>query len=235
VRLVVRCGGAPGLARSAVLADVAALAGIGERIVLVHGGGEEVRPAIVTELQQLGPRAVGLSGLDGGLVEARRRPALALVDASRATPVRDQTEGRIVDVRPALLELLLDGGFLPVLSTRALDRTAAPVDVDPDRLAAAVAGAMRADRLVLLSAAPGILRDPSDPATVVRRIDADLDEQVRLAGGGMRAQLLAAREALDAGVPQVLVAGEGAAPVRRALAGGGTAIARLHEAARAAG
>jgi [amino group carrier protein]-L-2-aminoadipate 6-kinase len=234
VRLVVRCGGSPGLARSAVLADVAALAGIGERIVLVHGAEEAVWPEIVTELQQLGSRAVGLGGVDGGLVTARRRPPLALVAAGRAGS-RDEAGGRIVDVRPALLELLLDGGFLPVLSPRALDRTAGPVDVDADRFAAAVAGALRADRLVLLSSAPGLLRDPSDPATVVRRIESELEEHVRLAGGGMAARLLAAQEALDAGAQQVLVVEEGAAPVRRALAGGGTAIVRRHERARAAG
>jgi [amino group carrier protein]-L-2-aminoadipate 6-kinase len=234
MRLVVAYGGSPGFARSAVLADVAALAGIGERIVLVHGG-EDARSAIVAELQQLESRAVGLSGLDGGLVRARRRPPLALVGARHAFSGHHELEGRIVDVRPALLELLLDGGFLPVLSPPALDRSVGPVDVDVDRLAAAVAGAVRADRLVLLSAAPGVLRDPPDAATVVRRIDGDLDEHLRRAGGDLRAKLLAAREALDAGVPGVVVAGEGAAPVRRALAGGGTAIVRRPEKARAAG
>jgi [amino group carrier protein]-L-2-aminoadipate 6-kinase len=235
VRLVVGCGGSPGLARSAVLADVAALRGIGERIVLVHGGGEEARPAIVTELQQLGSRAVGLSGVDGGLVRARRRPPLALVAEGRAAEARHDTEARIVDVRPALLELLLEGGFLPALSPPALDPAVGPVDVDADLLASAVAGAVRADRLVLLSEAPGLLRDPADPASVVRRIDGDLDEHAWLADSDMATKLLAAREALEAGVPQVHVAGEGAAPVRRALVGSGTTISASPETARAAG
>jgi [amino group carrier protein]-L-2-aminoadipate 6-kinase len=235
VRLVVRCAGSPGLARSAVLADVAALAGIGERVVLVHGGGEDVRPPVVAELQQLGVRAVGLSGVDGGLVRARRRPPLALVAEGRRGSVPAEPVARIVGVRPKLLELLLEGGFLPVVSSPALDPATGPVDVDVDRLAAAVAGALPADRLVLLSDAPGVLRDPADAATLVRRIDGDLDEHVRLARGDAAASLLAAREALDAGVPQVLVAGVGPAPVRRALAGAGTTIARARETARAAG
>lgn len=189
----------------------------------------------MTELRQLGACAVGLTGLDGELVHARRRPALEVVGEPRPAARRRRPGARIVDVRPRLLELLLDTGFLPVLSPLALDPIVGPVAVETDRLAAAVAGALRADRLVLLSAAPGVPRDPADAATLVRRIGGDLEERARLATGETSARLVAAREALDAGVPQVVVAGEGPAPVRRALAGAGTTIERSPASTRAAG
>jgi len=140
--------------------------------------------------------------------------------------VRDDLSGRITGVNGDLLRRLLDGGHVPVVCPPALDPERGPVNVDGDRLAAALAVAVAADRLLLLTNVPGLLRDPGDPASLVEEVAPEsMEEADQMAHGRMKLKLIASREALAGGVPQVVIA-DGRRPdaVRAALAGAGTVL-----------
>lgn len=176
-----------------------------------------VKPAIVTAL---GDRAVGLSGVDGGMVKAtRNRPARAIVDG-REMIVRDDLSGRVSEVDTTLPCALLAAGFVPVVSPPALGPDG-PLNVDADRFAAALAIALAADWLIVLSNVPGLLSDLDDPTSVVPEVPADLD--VSVADGRMRVKLQAAATARRAGVTNVVLAdGRADSPITAARAGAGT-------------
>ncbi|MEV6195916.1 [LysW]-aminoadipate kinase [Streptomyces sp. NPDC051920] len=195
-----------------------------EVVTLALAGG--VKPRIVAELSRLGVPSVGLTGLDGGMLRARRKSAVRSVVDGRTTLVRDNHSGRLAEVRTELPEALLRSGFVPVVSPPAADEHGRPVNVDADRVAAALAAALGADRLVLLTGAPGVLADPGDETSVLSTYDVPATGAPgRFAGGGMALKLVAAREALAGGVPSVRIAdGRAADPVSRALSGHGTAI-----------
>ncbi|CAL9628363.1 [LysW]-aminoadipate kinase [Streptomyces sp. enrichment culture] len=188
----------------------------------------KVKPALVAALARHGARPVGLTGMDAALVRAERSAAHRAVLDGRTVVVRDDHSGRIRGTDAALLLTLLEAGCLPVVSPPALGAEG-PVNVDADRLAAALAGALartRPVRLVLLTSAPGVLRDPADEGSLVRAVDLS-DGPVAEAAvrGGMTAKLQAARKALDAGTGTVVIAdGRVAAPVSAALDGAGTTV-----------
>lgn len=185
-----------------------------------------VKPRWLTALSGHGIRAIGLTGLDGGCVRARRTPARRAVVDGREVVVRDDHSGRIASVDAELLRGLLGAGYVPVLSPPAMAEDGRPVNVNADRAAAAVAAALSASSLVLLTDTPGVLGDPRDAASV---LDAcELPRTGALppwAEGGMAIKLLAAREALEGGVPTVVI-GDGRAdePIRRSLGGSGTRV-----------
>jgi acetylglutamate/LysW-gamma-L-alpha-aminoadipate kinase len=195
-----------------------------EVVILALAGA--VKPKIVAELSRLGVPSVGLTGLDGGMLRARRKPAVRSVVDGRTVLVRDNHSGQISAVRTELVETLLRSGLVPVVSPPAIDEHDRPVNVNADRVAAALAAALGADRLVLLTGAPGVLADPEDDTSVqstyaVPRTGAP----GAFAGGGMALKLVAAREALAGGVTSVRIAdGRVPDPVSRALAGSGTAV-----------
>ncbi|MEN8649793.1 [LysW]-aminoadipate kinase [Streptomyces sp. 21So2-11] len=191
----------------------------------------KVKPSLVAALSRHGARPVGLTGMDAQLITARRTAAHKAVLGGRKVVIRDDHSGRIRRVDPALLFTLLETGCLPVVSPPAVGEDGEAVNVDADRAAAAIAGALAQSgpvRLVLLTAAPGVLRDPADETSLMREIvvsDGPVDNAE--IAGGMTAKLQAACEALDAGVGRVVIAdGRVAHPVRDALAGAGTTVKR---------
>jgi acetylglutamate/LysW-gamma-L-alpha-aminoadipate kinase len=186
----------------------------------------KVKPELVAALNRDGARAVGLTGMDGAVLTAKRTAAHRAVLDGRRVMIRDDHNGRIRKVDPALLELLLDGGCTPVLSPPALAEDGTPVNVDADRTATAVAIALRATRLVLLTGAPGVLADHRDESSLLPEFAvAPAGPVGDAAVGGMTAKLQAARDALLGGVTDVVVAdGRVDGPLSAALAGGGTRI-----------
>lgn len=195
-----------------------------EVVILALAG--VVKPRIVAELWRLGVPAVGLTGLDGGLLGARRKSAVRSVVEGRTTLVRDNLSGRLTEVRTDLAETLLRSGYVPVVSPPAIDEHHQPVNVDADRVAAGLAAALGADRLLLLTGAPGVLADPDDATSVMSTYEVPATGAPgRFAGGGMALKLVAAREALAGGVASVRIC-DGRAPdsVSLALAGSGTAV-----------
>jgi len=210
-RVVVKYGGATMVRhdlREAVFRDLALLACVGVQPVVVHGGGPEinqwlsrlsieprfhdglritdaatmeivemvlvgrVNKQIVNGLQLVGARAVGLAGCDGGLVRARcfGDGSLGLV-------------GDVAGVDPSVLTPLLEAGYLPVISSVAPDRNGQAHNINADTVAGELAAALQAEKLVLLTDTPGILRDREDPASLIRHLG-----------------LAQARELIDSGV-----------------------------------
>jgi acetylglutamate/LysW-gamma-L-alpha-aminoadipate kinase len=195
-----------------------------EALTLAWSG--RVKPALVTALIRNGVPCAGITGLDGGLLQARRNgPQRAVVDG-RIVVVRDDRSGRITSVRPEILRILLDAGLVPVVSPPALASDGTVVNVDADRVAAAVATALGATRLVLLTAAPGVLADRDDTGTVLATYRPPPSGRDPAIAGGMAVKLAAAQTALAGGVREVVVAdGRDADSPRRALTGtGGTQI-----------
>jgi acetylglutamate/LysW-gamma-L-alpha-aminoadipate kinase len=195
-----------------------------------------VKPRLVASLVALGVAAVGLTGLDGGLLLARRKRALRAVLDGRLVVVRDNHSGRVVAVNDRVLRALLDAGLLPVVSPPALAEDGSAVNVDADRAAAAVAAAVGATTLVLLTGAPGVLADPADESSVLEVCPVPAaGRPPHWARGGMALKLVAAREALEGGVHRVLVSdGRVERPLLGALAGAGTRIELETEAEAAA-
>lgn len=184
------------------------------------------QPRLVTALLAAGVPAVGLTGVHGGLLRARRRRAQRALAGGRQVIVRGDHSGRVTSVNTVLLDCLTGAGFVPVVSPPVLaEDDGSVLNADADRVAAAVAAAMRASTLLLLTGAPGVLADPSDPRSVMPVCPVPAEGPPPQRGGGIGVKLLAARDALVAGVPDVLIAGgTGPAPVSRALGGAATRV-----------
>jgi acetylglutamate/LysW-gamma-L-alpha-aminoadipate kinase len=186
----------------------------------------KINKAIVESLQGHGVNALGLSGLDGRLLEGPRTNSIRIVENGRRMVLHDDYTGKVNRVNAALLRLLLDNGYLPVVTPPAISHDHEAINVDGDRAAARIAAAMRADCLIILSNVPGLLRSFPDESTLIPRIDrATLDESDSHAIGRMRVKLLAAKEALQGNVKRVVLAdGRIERPVQAALELRGTVI-----------
>jgi acetylglutamate/LysW-gamma-L-alpha-aminoadipate kinase len=186
-----------------------------------------INKQLVERLQQLNVNAVGLSGLDGRLLEGKRKSALRIIENGKRKVLRGEYSGKIEQVNVALLETLLQAGYVPVVAPLAISYEHEAVNVDGDRAAAAIAASLKAQTVVILSNVPGLLRDLSDETTVVSHIPlvhvhGYLD---RYARGRMKRKLLGATEALRDGVSRVIIAdGRVVNPLQQALAGHGTVI-----------
>ncbi len=188
-------------------------------------------------LQRQGIPAVGLSGLDGRLFEGRRKDKLRIRLGARRLVLRDDWTGTVDRVNAELLRLLLDGGYLPVLTPPGASTDGEAVNVDGDRAAAAVASALGARTLVYLSGTPGLLADFPDEASLISRLDiarpdltgpeahAGLEPLMAAAQDRMKKKVLGAAEALRGGLERVILAdGRIGRPVRAALDGAGTHV-----------
>jgi len=230
--------------RNSLAAQLADARGRGVELVVVHGGGKQmtrylaergvesrfvgglrvttpetldavlkvfagsVNHELVASLNRAGALAVGLSGIDALLAEAEEMdPALGAV-------------GRVTRSNPAVLHVLVAGGFVPVVACVAGDRQGRVYNVNADQMAVACAAAFGTERLVFLTDVEGVL----DGERRIRRTLTAAESRdliaTGVATGGMQAKLNAALDALAGGVPRVRIA-PGAAPnvVARVLAG----------------
>lgn len=190
-----------------------------------------VNKLLVERLQALGVNAVGLCGLDGRLLIGKRKGVIIAVEAGKKKVLRGDYGGTVEEVNASLLQGLLEGGYVPVIAPVAISPEGEALNVDGDRAAAAVAVALGAEDLVILSNVPGLLRDPADPTSLIPEIPGDaLPEYLhRYAKGRMKKKLHAAMAAMEGGVKRVVIShGAGEAPVSRALEGAGTVIRGGH-------
>jgi acetylglutamate/LysW-gamma-L-alpha-aminoadipate kinase len=192
-------------------------------IMAVNG---KVNTLLVSQLQGMGVNALGLCGLDGRLMTAKRKEAIQGVQSGKRRIIRDDQSGKIEQVDAGLLRLLLQAGYVPVVAPLALGEKGEALNTDADRAAAMVAAALQAETLLLLTAVPGLLRSFPDENTLIPRLKAaQLEEAMGAAQGRMKKKVLGAQEALQGGVKQVVIAdGRGSQPISRALAGSGTWI-----------
>ncbi|WP_129114150.1 acetylglutamate/acetylaminoadipate kinase [Halegenticoccus tardaugens] len=183
---------------------------------------------LTATLRGAGVDAVGLSGVDGGLLTGPRKSAVRVVEDGKKKIKRGDHSGKITDVNVDLLETLLDGGYTPVVTVPMLADDGVPVNADADRAAAAVAGALGAT-LVVLTDVAGVYADPEDPETLVESVSTpdELDALKGAAEGFMTKKVMAATEALSGGAPEVIVADANVRdPIVAALNGGGTRVSR---------
>ncbi len=186
-----------------------------------------INKRLVASLQQQGVNAVGLSGVDGRLLEGQRKAVLRIVENGKRKILRGGYSGKIERVNGDLLRGLLDAGYVPVVAPLAISYEGEPLNVDGDRVAGALGAALSADTVVILSNVPGLLRDVTDETSRVDHVPAGSVRQYmdRYARGRMKRKLLGSAEALEAGVTRVILAdGRQPRPLQRALAGEGTII-----------
>lgn len=185
-----------------------------------------INAELVSGLQAQGTNALGLSGLDGRLLSGQRKDAIRAIDeeTGRVRVIRDDYSGSIDGVNVTLLETLLDAGTVPVVAPVAISPTHEPLNVDGDRAAAAIATAISATELIILSNVPGLMQSYPDESTLVPVVTRErLDEALVWAEGRMKRKVIGVGEALTGGVRQVRLAdGRLARPVSAALAGHGT-------------
>jgi acetylglutamate/LysW-gamma-L-alpha-aminoadipate kinase len=183
----------------------------------------QINTELVASLQQQGVNALGLSGVDGRLLLARRKSVVrSVTPEGRVQILRDDYTGQIACVNDALLRQLLKAGYTPVIAPLALSPEGERLNIDGDRAAAAIAAALHADVLIILTNVPGLLSDPEDSTTLIRTIPAErLVDHMEYARGRMRKKLLGAQEALSGGVPRVCI---GSASLLEVLHGSGTTI-----------
>jgi len=184
----------------------------------------KVNKGVVEALRREGVNAVGLSGLDAGIWVGERKAAIRSIEDGRTRIIRDDLSGRVQQVNAGFLNTLLDSGCVPVLTPPAGTPEGVAINVDADRAAAATAAALGASELLLLSNVPGLLEDPSDPNTLIEDVDADdLARAHAAAGGRMKNKVMAAEEALTAGVDRVVIGSAGGEnAIARARNGAGT-------------
>ncbi len=186
----------------------------------------KVNSLLVEQLRAMGANAFGLSGLDGGLIRARRKATIRIVENSRQKVLRDDFTGKIESVDTALLAALLGTGCLPVIAPLAAGDQGEALNVDADRAAAEVAAALGASTLLLLTAVPGLMRNFPDESTLLPHLSArELERALEYAQDRMKKKVLGAQEALAGGVERVIIAdGRVDRPITQALDGGGTWI-----------
>ncbi|MBQ4064916.1 MAG: acetylglutamate kinase [Clostridia bacterium] len=215
-----------------VMEDIALLWLIGVKVVLIHGGGPEindlmkklgkqpefvdglrvtdketvdivqmvlagkVNKSLVTLLQMKGGHAVGLSGMDGGIIEAK---------------IKDERlgyVGEITKVRAKPINDLLEKNYIPVISTVASDHEGNTYNINGDTAAAYIAGALNAERLIMMTDVAGILRDKDDPSSLIPRLTVKeamtlFDEGI--ISGGMIPKVNCCIDAINAGVRDVTI------------------------------
>ncbi len=185
-----------------------------------------VNTDLVVGLRTEGVDAVGLSGVDGGLLTGPRKSAIRVVEDGTRKIRRGDHSGTIEAVDAGLLETLLADGRTPVVSPPMLAEEGLAVNTDADRAAAAVAAAL-GGTLVSLTDVAGVYADPDDPTTLIERVEtpADYERLADAAEGFMERKVMAATEALEGGAGEVVVADANAdEPISSALDGGGTHV-----------
>jgi len=215
-----------------VMEDIVLLWLIGVKVVLIHGGGPEISQTmkklgkesqfinglrvtdketidivqmvlagkvnkdLVNLLQTKQGHAIGLSGLDGGILEAKiKNEQLGFV-------------GEITKVRTQPITDILEKNYIPVISTIASDRQGNTYNINGDTAAASIAGALGAERLIMMTDIAGILRDKDDPSTLIPCVTVSEAKKLYEDGiisGGMIPKVDCCIEALEKGVKNVTI------------------------------
>lgn len=182
-----------------------------------------VNQQMTAMLASLGVNAVGLAGPN--VLRAQRKTAIRAIKDGRSIMIRDDYTGTITQVNWALLANLLDAGYTPIVAPLAMGEAFEALNVDGDLASAAIARALSAETLIILSNVPGLLRDVQDPQSLINRIPLnELPQYESFAAGRMKKKLIAAE---TADLPRVVLADSRVEmPLDMAMRGGGTWIVR---------
>jgi len=176
-----------------------------------------INKTIVRMLQQNGINAVGLSGIDGKIIEAERKKKLIIVnEKGRKQAIDGGYTGKISNVNDSLIKSLLDQGITPVISPIALSEESEFLNVDGDRAAAYVAGKTQCDKVLFITNVDGLLMEDKLVETLTLAEAKEIRPKI---GPGMEKKILAATEALDMGVKEAIIAnGQRENPISSAIA-----------------
>jgi acetylglutamate kinase len=170
----------------------------------------KINVEILGALRGEGLRAVGLSGVDGGILQAVRRAPQDVKDPSTGE-VRRVDFGHVGDIREVdsrLLTTLMDAGYVPVVASLAADEEGRILNINADTVANAIAVSLKADKLIVLTNVPGVLRNPQDPQSLISCLCVKEAEELIASGvvtKGMVPKLRNLIEAARAGIPRVHV------------------------------
>ncbi|GGP20886.1 acetylglutamate kinase [Thermocladium modestius] len=184
----------------------------------------KINKDLVSSAQSMGVNAVGLSGLDGGILRAKRKDRLIIVDErGRERVIEGGYTGKIIQVNAEALRAVSSAGFLPIIAPIAMDEdTKGPLNVDSDQVMEALAGSVMPDYAVMLTDVDGVLVGGS-PIPKVDPSDESLLSSSEV-GGGMRRKLRMAMRMGGAGIKVVIANGLAESPVSAALRGAGTHV-----------
>jgi len=194
-------------------------------MMMVYCG--KINKEIVSRFQRMGVNAVGISGVDGRLLEGRRKESLRITKNGKRLVMHGNFTGKLEKINPQLLQLLLEANFLPVVAPTAVSYEGEPINVDGDRAAAKIAIALGAKKLIILSNIPGVLREYPNEKTLIPRVNLSEIETVmnKYTKGRLPIKLDASREAIEGGVSKVVIGdGRYKNPISKALSGQGTVI-----------
>ncbi len=166
-----------------------------------------INTRILAICRALDIEAIGLSGVDSGLVRAHKRGPVPVSKGSSES-IDYGFVGDIDSVNVTVIEKLLDIGLMPVVSPLSADANGTLLNINADTVAAAIGGALSAEKLVLCTGAPGILEDSADPSSIVSYTDIAGLERLRARGSlkdGMLPKAQAIENAIRAGVRRVHV------------------------------
>lgn len=218
--------------KKSVMQDILLLQLVGVKVILVHGGGPEisamlkklsieshfenglrvtdddtmevvqmvlagkVNKSLAADLSALGGKAVGLCGIDGGLIKVHQKnEKLGHV-------------GEIDEINTKILDDLLDGGFIPVISSIGIDDDGNPYNINADTAAAKIAAALHAESMVVMSNINGVLKDKDDENSLISQIslaDAEELKKSRIIAGGMIPKVDCCTNAVKEGVKKVFI------------------------------
>ena len=198
-KIVIKYGGSvmeEDILKKAVFSDIALLASVGVRPIIVHGGGPEinnwliklkikpkfegglrvtdektmeivemvlmgrVNKQIVRGINETGATSIGLSGLDGNLIQAKK--------------LKTSTHGFVGDIskiNSSILDPLIDKGYIPVISSIGSSNNGISLNINADYVAGEIAAAINAEKLILLTDTPGILKDLNNPKSLIRNLN----------------------------------------------------------------
>ena len=204
---------------SSVFSDDHAL----EAILMAYSGLRNKR--LVEMCQQSGINAIGLTGLDGKLVEGRRNKGIRVVENGRKMIKRDLS-GKPATINKSLLEFLLENGYTPVLTIPIVDESGTAINTENDDVVCVLQAALGAGTVIQLIEAAGFLADIDDASSLRSRLSRQeletLEQQLQ---GRMKRKMHALNKLASAGVERIIIAdGRVAHPLRDALAGKGTCI-----------
>lgn len=218
--------------KNSVIRDIILMNCVGIKVVVVHGGGPEineflgkigkksefidglrvtdeetvdivqavlagkVNKDLVSLIDRNGGKAIGLCGIDGGLLKAKRIKSRRGADIGYV--------GEVVEVNDSIIEHCLNGGYIPVISTLALgEEDGKAYNINADTAAAKISAKLKAEKFILISDIPGVLRDPKDESTLIAQLKVDDIQELidsKVISGGMLPKIDCCMESVKGGV-----------------------------------
>lgn len=180
---------------------------------------------IVELFQQKGVNAVGLCGLDGGVIRGKRNPGIRIREDGKLKMIRDLS-GKPIEINKAFLDLLLENGFVPVLTVPILDENNMAINSENDDIVAVIQREYKADKVIHLIEARGLLESNTDEVSFIPYLTIErLNVWEARVEGRMKRKLYAIKRLFENGVKEVFITdGRIQNPIKDALEGKGTVI-----------